>query len=158
MGVQVGFYHTAGDNPAAVDAVLPALLEKAVGGGSRIMLVAPTAARQQRLDEALWSYRDTAFLPHGKPEDGPPEEQPILIVNAEEPVAGFAAGRIPVVLAGAESVLEVLLAAGQGRVLYMFSAASADVERGRGLFKQLKAAGHEISYYLQGEKGWEKKL
>lgn len=155
--MQVGFYHTAGDNPAAVDAVLPALLEKAVGAGNRILLVAPTAARQQRLDEALWSYRDTSFLPHGKPEDGPPEEQPILIVNAEEPVEAYAAGRVPVVVAGAETVLEALLAAAPGRVLYMFSAASADVERGRGLFKQLKAAGHELSYFQQTEKGWEKK-
>ena len=157
MGVPIAFYHTGGDTPAALDAVLPALLEKAVAGGNTILLVAPTAARQQRLDEALWSYRDTAFLPHGKPEDGVVEGQPILIVSAEEPLTGYAAGRIPVVLAGAESVLDALLAAAPGRVLYMFSAAVADVERGRGLFKQLKAAGHELSYYLQTEKGWEKK-
>lgn len=157
MGIAVAFYHTGGETPAALDAVLPTLLEKAVGAGNRILLVAPTAARQQRLDEALWNYRDTAFLPHAKPEDGKPELQPILIVTAEEEVAGFVDGRIPVVLAGAESVLDTLLAANPSRALYMFTAATADVERGRGLFKQLKGAGHELSYHQQTEKGWEKK-
>lgn len=157
MGIPVAFYHTGGETPAALDSVLPTLLEKAVGAGNRILLVAPTAARQQRLDKALWSYRDASFLPHGKPEDGKPELQPILIVNAEDEFSGFLSGRIPVVLAGAESALEKVLAATPSRALYMFTAATADVERGRGLFKQLKGAGHELSYHQQTEKGWEKK-
>lgn len=155
--VPIAFYHTAGDTPAALDTVLPALLEKALKGSNRILLIAPTPARQQRLDEALWSYAESAFLPHGKPTDPNPATQPVLIATAEDDLAPHLPTRIPVLLAGAESTLPTLTAANPSRILYMFTASTADVERGRQLFKQLKAQGHPLSYHQQSASGWEKK-
>lgn len=153
----IAFYHTVGDNPAALDSVLPPLLEKALKGNNRILLVAPTPARQQRLDETLWSYADAAFLPHGKPTDPKPEMQPVLIATPEDDLPTLLATRIPIVLAGAESALPILSAATPARMLYLFTASTADVERGRTLFKQLKTAGHAMSYHQQTASGWEKK-
>ena len=157
----IAFYHTAGETPASLDAVLPALLEKALKGGNRVLLIAPTPARQQRLDEALWSYAESAFLPHGKPDDAPPAAQPVLLVTAEDDFTRYLTDkdtpRIPVLLAGAESALPSLTAAPIARILYLFTASTADVERGRSLFKQLKTAGHAMSYHQQTPSGWEKK-
>lgn len=157
MTCPIAFYHTLGDNPASLDAVLPALLEKAVRGGNRVLLVTPTAARQQRLDETLWTYSDAAFLPHGKPDDPKPHAQPILITTADEDITLHLESRIPVLLAGAESALATITTASPARMLYLFTASTADVERGRQLFKQLKTAGHAMSYHQQTASGWEKK-
>lgn len=155
--VPIAFYHTLGDTPAALDSVLPSLLEKALKGGNRVLLITPTPARQQRLDETLWTYSDAAFLPHGKPTDPKPEAQPVLIAAPEDDLTQHLNGRIPVLLAGAESVLPTLTAASPARMLYMFTASTADVERGRSLFKQLKGEGHQLSYHQQTATGWEKK-
>ncbi len=157
MSTPIAFYHTVGETPASLDSVLPPLLEKALKGTNRILLIAPTPARQQRLDETLWSYSETSFLPHGKPDDGKPELQPVLIVTPEDDFASYLTDRIPVLLAGAESALPSLTASGASRILYLFSASTADVERGRTLFKQLKGQGHPMSYHQQTATGWEKK-
>ena len=155
--IPIAFYHTIGDTPAALDSVLPPLLEKALKAANRILLVTPTPARQQRLDEVLWGYSEAAFLPHGKPSDPKPTLQPVLITTAEEDFATHLDGRIPVLLAGAESALPAITAANPARILYMFTASTADVERGRTLFKQLKGQGHTMSYHQQTATGWEKK-
>lgn len=157
MTTPIAFYHTVGETPASLDGVLPPLLEKALKGGNRILLIAPTPARQQRLDEVLWGYAESAFLPHGKPDDGKPAAQPVLIVTAEDDLTPYLAERIPVLLAGAESALPTLTASNAARILYMFTASTADVERGRTLFKQLKGQGHAMSYHQQTATGWEKK-
>ncbi len=157
MTAPIAFYHTLGETPASLEGVLPALLEKALKGNNRVLLITPTPARQQRLDEWLWTYADTAFLPHAKPEDPKPAAQPILIAHAEEDIAAHLANRIPLVLAGAESALPVVTQANPTRILYMFTASTADVERGRTLFKQLKGQGHAMSYHQQTATGWQQK-
>jgi DNA polymerase-3 subunit chi len=157
MSAPIAFYHTLGDTPASLEGVLPALLEKALKGGNRVLLITPTPTRQQRLDEWLWAYADTSFLPHGKPEDPKPASQPVLIAHAEEDISVHLNGRIPLVLAGAESVLPSITSSNAPRILYMFTASTADVERGRMLFKQLKGQGHAMSYHQQTDTGWQQK-
>lgn len=157
MTAPIAFYHTLGDTPAALESVLPALLEKALKGNNRVLLITPTPARQQRLDEWLWTYSDSAFLPHGKPDDLKPAAQPVLVAHAEDDLTPHLAGRIPLVLAGAESTLPAVTAASPARILYMFTASTADVERGRTLFKQLKGEGHTMSYHQQTATGWQQK-
>lgn len=157
MSIPIAFYHTIGDTPAALDNVLPPLLEKALKGHNKILLITPTPARQQRLDETLWSYAEPAFLPHGKLSDPKPALQPVLIVTAEDDFASHLEGRIPVLLAGAESALPAITATNPTRILYLFTASASDVERGRTLFKTLKGQGHAMSYHQQTATGWEKK-
>lgn len=154
---QINFYHTTGDTPGAVDAVLPSLLNKAIGSGQRVLLVAPTAARCRRLDEALWSFAESSFLPHALLEDPHPAEQPVLIANAEEDFSAHLHQRIPLLVSGAEAVLPSLLGSQSPRILYMFTAAAADVERARPLFKQLKGEGHQLTYHQQTATGWQLK-
>lgn len=154
---QINFYHTAGDTPAALDAALPALLTKILATGSQTLVVCPTPARASRLDETLWTYADTAFLPHGTLEAAHPDHQPILITHTEaEPVPP--SSRLPLILSGAESFLQSFNPSTlHPKLLYLFTSAQADVTRARPLFKSLKEQGHTVTYFQQNEKGWAKK-
>lgn len=151
---QINFYHTAGETPAALDAALPSLLTKILATGTQTLVVCPTPARASRLDETLWTYADTAFLPHGTLEAAHPEHQPILISHSEVENAQ-PQNRLPLVLAGAESALPAFTS--QEKILYLFTSAQADVTRARPLFKSLKEQGHTVTYFQQNEKGWAKK-
>jgi DNA polymerase-3 subunit chi len=160
----INFYHAAGDTPGAVDALLPPLLEKALSANITALVVCPTQVRAQRLDEALWTYNDAAFLPHmvaplpGEVGDMPTDSNPVVLVAAETGVEeGLLPGRLPMVLAGAESALPTVLTPVTTKLFYMFSAAAADVERARSLWKTLKADGHTLTYWQKTESGWEKK-
>ncbi len=159
----LAFYQVQEATPAAIDAVLPALLQRATASHP-VLLVAPTVARAQRLDEGLWGTLGTlsasSFLPHGMPLHGNSAQQPILIVNTEEessPTPHLSATngpRLPVVLAGAEAALGPLLQTECPKLCYLFSAVPAEVERARSLYKTYKAAGHPLQYFAQQEGRW----
>lgn len=149
--MQVSFYQVKGETPGAVDAVLPALLGKAMGVGN-VLLVAPTEGRMQRLEESLWEP-GSAFLPHGVAGGAHDSLQPVLLVNASgEVVCG---GRLPVVVSGAEAVMDSVVAQAEGRVLYVFESTDSSVQRARALWKGLKAKGGlELKYWAQEGAGW----
>lgn len=153
----ISFYHTTGETPATLDAMLPPLLEKALRGNNRILILAPTAARRARLDEALWTYAEASFLPHATLDDPFPDNQPILLATPDCNWQPHLSGRIPLLLSGAENVLEIVLTAAPQRLLYMFTAAQPDVERARPLFKSLKTQGHALTYHQQTPTGWQQK-
>jgi DNA polymerase-3 subunit chi len=152
--MQVSFYQVKGETPGAVDAVLPALLGKAMGVGP-VLLVAPTENRAQRLEESLWEP-GAGFLPHGLAGGAHDGLQPVLLVAAAGDVAS--GGRLPVVIAGAEGALEGLLAEAPERLLYVFESASTSVERARGVWKGLKGReGVELKYWAQEGGRWASK-
>lgn len=151
---QINFYHTTGDTPAALDAILPPLLEKALASGAQPLIICPTESRSHRLDETLWTFTDTSFLPHATHDSKHAEAQPILLTHAEVELPAHAVHRLPVVLAGAETALNTITA---DKILYLFTAAESDVSRARPLFKSLKAAGHTVTYWQQTSTGWSKK-
>jgi len=157
------FYQVQEATPAAVDAVLPSLLLK-IYETTPVLVVAPTAARAQRLDEGLWGGLGTlgpsSFLPHGTPAKGQAAQQPILLTNLEDDPAPAphlthpTGARLPVVLAGAETALEPLLATTPTKIYYLFSTAASDVIRARTLYQTLRTAGHPLQYFQQQEGRW----
>ena len=58
---------------------LPPLAAAAMKAGQRMMVVASDGGARQRISEALWSYRPTAFLAHGQAGGPQDAAQPILI-------------------------------------------------------------------------------
>ncbi|MCP5404795.1 MAG: DNA polymerase III subunit chi [Pseudomonadaceae bacterium] len=154
MGV-VRFYQVKGETPAAVDAVLPRLLDKAMAR-QPVLVVCGNAARMLRLDESLWNDGDDGFLPHGLAEGPFVEKQPIVLAEAGQVDDALWHVRLPVLLAGAEATLEQAMAAEM--VLYVFESSEAVVARAREVWKGLKGReGVSAEYWAQGEKGWEKK-
>lgn len=60
--IDIGFYQLA---QRRAEAVLPALVTKALAAGHRLLIRAPDAAALDRIDAALWSFAADSFLPHG---------------------------------------------------------------------------------------------
>src|SRR6516225_191838 len=70
------FYHLKGQT---LEQVLPALLQKSLERGWRVVVQASSDERVDALDAQLWTWRDDAFLPHGTSRDPEAAEHPIVL-------------------------------------------------------------------------------
>lgn len=146
---EVLFYHLT---ESKLEDALPALLEKSVERGWRVVLQTVEEARRDRLDQHLWTFREDSFLPHG-PDTGPlAAEQPVLLTVTDGNPNGAS---VRFLVDGAEpgdlSAYE--------RVVFMFDGHdAAQLEGARGHWKRLKGEGHRLTYWQQSEEGrWIKK-
>ncbi|HEX8379487.1 MAG TPA: DNA polymerase III subunit chi [Allosphingosinicella sp.] len=134
----VDFYHLA---VSPLERVLPAVAEKVVAGGGRLLVVAEPELLA-RLDELLWSYSKDSFLPHGRERA---QSQPVLL--SPEPQAANGASNIA--LADGRWRDEAL---GFERAFYFFDAESRD--GAREAWRALKARPKvEARYWKQDERG-----
>ena len=143
----IRFYHLL---TTPLERALPKLLERALAGGFRAVVVAGSQERVDQLNAALWTYEDDSFLPHGAAKDGFPEHQPIWLTTADE---NPNAANLLVLVDGA-SVGEPGAFA---RCLDVFDGSEESVAAARRRWSAAKAAGHELTYWQQTETGWEKK-
>ncbi len=146
---EVWFYHL---QRRSLEDTLPMLLQKSLERGWRCVVQAGSEERVEALDAHLWSYDDQSFLPHGTVKDGHATEQPVyLTAGPENPnkaiVRFFVDGAVP---AGVD---------GYQRTLFLFDGRDDDaVAEARAQWKTLKAAGHDISYWQQDDRGrWQNK-
>ena len=79
------FYHL---EASTLEGVLPGLLEKTLEKGWRALVKMPED-KLAELDNFLWTFRDDAFLPHGRDDEPQAELQPILLSASTESAAGF---------------------------------------------------------------------
>ena len=142
------FYHL---EASTLESVLPGLLEKTLAKGWRALVKLPEANLAQ-LDEFLWTFRDDAFLPHGREDEPQAELQPILLSATTECAKGFDAVFL---LDGAE----IKDMEGVSRAMVMINGrADDDVKRERARWKTLKEIGASLAYYQQNARGgWDKK-
>ena len=78
---EVWFYHL---ERSTLDQVLPGLLEKTLQRGWRALVRVNDVNDIDDLDENLWTYRPSSFLPHGKAGTEHDPLQPILITATGE--------------------------------------------------------------------------
>lgn len=145
----ISFYHL---QRTSLDRVLPRLLEKVLESGHRAVVVAGSEEQVEALGTALWTYEQRSFLPHGSAADGHADRQPVYLTAADENPNG---SDVLVLVDGAASAnLD-----GFDRVLDMFDGHDASaVEAARARWRDLKEAGHELTYWQQTERGgWERK-
>lgn len=145
----ISFYHL---QRTSLDRALPKLLEKVLEGGHRAVVVAGSEEQVEALGTALWTYEQRSFLPHGSAADGYADRQPVYLTAADENPNG---SDVLVLVDGAASAnLD-----GFDRVLDMFDGHDAGaVDAARARWRDLKAAGHELTYWQQTERGgWERK-
>ena len=149
--VEVLFYHLT---RRPLEQALPELLEKTLERGWRGVVRAGSRERAEALDAHLWTYRDEAFLPHGGPEDGPGDRQPIYLTAGEETPN---APQIQFLVDGAETSIDKF--AQYQRVILMFDGHDEQaVATARGDWKAVSAAGFKAVYWAQDEAGrWVKK-
>jgi DNA polymerase-3 subunit chi len=142
------FYHLT---ESKLEDALPPILEKSLERGWRVAIQA-TQERCQELDTHLWCFRDDAFLPHGQDDGSETSSQPILLtIQDHNPnsanVRMFIDGAQPQSLEGYE------------RAVFMFDGFdAAQLQQARANWKELKAAGHALTYWQQaGDGRWQKK-
>jgi DNA polymerase III subunit chi len=147
---EVLFYHLQNQ---PLEAVLPVLLERCLERQWKCVVRVGSAERLSALDDALWTYRDESFLPHGSRADGAPESQPILLTQDDERPNGasivFLTDGMP--LPADQAALE--------RIILMFDGNDDEqLAAARATWKDVKARGLEATYWQQDERGrWLKK-
>ena len=129
---EVRFHHL---ERLRVDQALPRLLEGALEEGRRVLVRASSDEMVAALNERLWTYDDTSFLPHGAAGDGDPMTQPVFLTSE---LANPNAATMLVRLAGVE-------------------ADEAALAHARGEWRRLKDEGRAISYWRESDEGdWER--
>jgi DNA polymerase-3 subunit chi len=149
---EYGFYHLT---RTPLEQALPKLLGRVLATGGRAMVLLATRERLDALDAALWTSADPDWLPHGTPTTGHATYQPIWLTTDDAPEAGAPNGaRFLFLLEGAESAR----LGSFDRVFDLFDGADEDaVAAARTRWRAAKAAGHALTYWQQGARGWEKK-
>lgn len=144
----VGFYHLT---RTSAEAALPRLLGRTLEAGERAVVRLGSAERITAISRALWASRDPPWLPHGHAGTGDAALQPIWLTITDEAPNG---ARYLFLLDGAETVH----AAPFERVFDLFDGGDeAAVAAARQRWTAAKAAGHALTYWQQGERGWEKR-
>ena len=144
---EVWFYHL---ERTSLDQALPELLEKTLAKGWRALVRSPDRDRIEHMDGWLWSWREDSFLPHATAEDSEPARQPVLLTTGQD---NLNSAQALFLLDGAEGgALD-----GYERCILLFDGRDeAAVTEARGRWKAFAAGGHPVSYWRQGERGWEK--
>lgn len=143
----VWFYHL---ERTPLDQALPELLERTLARGWRALVRTPWPERAAALDERLWSYRDDSFLPHGRADEPRAERQPVLLTTTDD---NANAAQVLFLIDGAEPG-DV---AGYDRCVLLFDGRSDDeLAAARGRWSAFRKQGLPVSYWKQGERGWEK--
>jgi DNA polymerase-3 subunit chi len=147
---EILFYHLQGQK---LENVLPALLEKSLERGWKVVVQGSTEERIEALDAHLWTYRDDGFLPHGTWRESEAAQQPVLLTcNDGNPNSGtvrFLIDRAP---------LPVDVERYQRIVLLFDGEDEEAVAAARAHWSDVKAKGLEATYWQTDEQGrWSKK-
>jgi len=148
---EYGFYHLT---RTPLEGALPKLLGRVLAAEGRAMVLLASRERLEALDAALWTCGDPDWLPHGTPTTGQPEYQPIWLTTEDATEGGAPNGaRFLFLLEGAASARLDRF----DRVLDLFDGGDAEaVAAARGRWRAAKEAGHALTYWKQGSRGWEK--
>ena len=151
---EIGFYHLT---RMPLEKALPKLLGRVLAQGGRALVLCGGPERLAALDDALWLSADPDWLPHGTPRTGggQAELQPIWLTTEDAGAEGAPNGaRFLFLVDGAESAR----LAAFDRVLDLFDGNDeAAVAAARRRWAAAKEAGHTLSYWQQGARGWERK-
>lgn len=147
---EVLFYHL---ERAALEGVLPGLLEKTLERGWRAAVRASSRERVEALDGRLWTYRDDSFLPHAAAGEG--ARQPVWLTDGEDLPN---APQVLFLVDGAKTDIAAIGAL--ERCVMIFDGNDHDaVAEARAFWKAAAEKGHETTYWKQSERGqWEKQV
>lgn len=145
---EIRFYHLT---TRGVDQALPEVLQKALTAGHRIVVRTRDSAEAERLNQLLWTWNPDSFLPHGTQKDGHAADQPIWLTPGND---------------NPNNATVLILTAGQNAgdlAAYTLCCDLFDgrdetqVTGARARWTNYKDSGHSLTYWQQGEKGWEQK-
>lgn len=147
---EILFYHLLHQ---PLERVLPALLEKSLERGWRVIVQSSSEERVEALDAQLWTYNDSSFLPHGTVKGGDAAEQPILLTvdsdNRNDANVRFLIDDAPLP-DDAENY---------DRIVLIFDGEDEEaVATARARWTEAKGRGFAVTYWQPDEQGrWAKK-
>ncbi len=145
---EIGFYHLTRTGLAQA---LPQLLGRTLAVGQRAVVLCGSPERVAALDLALWEVAEPDWLPHGTAADGDADLQPIWLTTED---AAPNRARFLFLTDGTDTPR----LAAFDRVFDLFDGTDeAAVVAARQRWKAAKQAGHALTYWQQGARGWEKK-
>jgi DNA polymerase III subunit chi len=145
---EIRFYHLS---RISLSEVLPELLEKTLERGWRAVVMTSSPERVETLTQHLWTYKEGSFLPHGCAKDGFADMQPIWLTDKDENPNGA-----KVLMLTDNAVSENI--ASYDLVCEIFDEQDdRAVDAARTRWKAYKDSGHTLTYWQQGERGWEKR-
>jgi DNA polymerase III subunit chi len=147
---EILFYHL---QRQPLERVLPALLEKSLERGWRVVVQTASEERVEALDAHLWTFRDDSFLPHGTWREPAAREQPILLtVNDDNPNGA----QVRFLVDGTPVPED---AAAYERLVVIFDGDDPDaVEAARARWGEAKAKGFAVTYWQTDDDGrWQRK-
>lgn len=146
---EVLFYHLT---ESTLEDALPALLERSIARGWRVVVQSGSEERRDALDAHLWTFRDDSFLGHGTDRDPHAAEQPILLTTSQDN--------------GNEAKIRFMVDAAEppaidayDRAIFLFDGHDEQqLETARRHWREVKTAGHAATYWQQTpERRWERK-
>ncbi len=144
------FYHLT---ESRVEQALPRLVEMCLDRSWTVLVQSGDEAALERLNEALWTFRDESFLPHGLAGSAPgtPNDHPIWLDTSADQSEGR---DVHFIVAGAVPENTQV----SQRIIYMFDGHDADaVVDARKRWTLEKEAGRNLTYWQQNGGRWEKK-
>ena len=147
---EILFYHL---QRHPLERVLPALVEKSLERGWRVVVQAASEERVEALDAHLWIFRDDSFLPHGTWREAEAAEQPVLLTVHDGNPNGAA---VRFLLDGAPVPAD---AGDYERIVLLIDGNDPDaVAAARERWSEGKAKGFEVTYWQADENGrWQRK-
>jgi DNA polymerase III subunit chi len=144
------FYHL---QRQPIERVLPALLEKSLDRGWRVVVQAASEERVEALDAHLWTFREGSFLPHGTWREAQAREQPVLLTVLDDNPNG---ANVRFLVDGAPVPSD---AAAYARIVLLFDGDDPDaVEAARVRWADAKREGFDATYWQPDAEGrWQRK-
>ncbi len=147
---EVLFYHL---QDMTLESVLPALLEKSLQRGWRVVVQAGSDERTAALDAHLWTYRDDSFLPHATAQVADAAQQPIVLTAAEGNPNG---AQVRFLVDNAALPAD---AGSYERMVLVFNGDDAEaLARARAAWTDGKSRGFDVTYWQADDSGrWRRR-
>ena len=139
------FYHI---EQGSVDAAIAPLIEKCLERKWRVV-VAAHEETVERLDRALWTWRDESFVPHGRAR-ADADKHPVLLSTEAVPENG---AKVAVLLDGSDADAGLF-----ERVMVVFDGGDETARaKARQQYKAALDGGVPARYFQQEKGGWAEK-
>jgi DNA polymerase-3 subunit chi len=146
---EILFYHL---QHQPLERVLPALLQKSLERGWRVVVQGASEERIEALDAHLWTFRDDSFLPHGTWRESELREQPVLLTLDDSNPNG---ATVRFLIDGAPVPAD---AGSYARIVMLFDGADPEaVAAARDRWSEAKQGGFDVTYWQADEQGrWQR--